>query len=140
MRGLRGKLPSGRNNHDEPGHYGCQGRARKVEAHRLLWAVLAAGERNEQACLCMSGVVDSDEERVICLENVLTINPNNERACKGFASLKPAPALPQASPSATPCQADGLPEPSTPHPVSRLDAPLAQQPAAPRSPSSSCCP
>jgi hypothetical protein len=60
---------------------------RKEEARRLLEAVLNADERNEQAWLWMSGVVDSDEERVICLENVLTINPNNELARKGLAAL-----------------------------------------------------
>jgi hypothetical protein len=64
---------------------------RKEEARRLLEAVLDADDRNEQAWLWMSGVVDSDEERVICLENVLTINPNNELARKGLAALRADP-------------------------------------------------
>ena len=60
---------------------------RKEEARRLLEAVLDADDRNEQAWLWMSGVTDSDEERVICLENVLTINPHNEAARKGLVAL-----------------------------------------------------
>ena len=64
---------------------------RKEEARRLLEAVLDADDRNEQAWLWMSGVVDSDEERIICLENVLTINPNNETAKKGLAALGAEP-------------------------------------------------
>jgi hypothetical protein len=60
---------------------------RKLEARDLLEAVLDADDRNEQAWLWMSGVTDSDEERVICLENVLTVNPHNEAAKKGLAAL-----------------------------------------------------
>jgi len=62
----------------------------KTEARRLLEAVLDADERNEQAWLWLGSVVESDEERTICLENVLTINPGNEIARKGLASLQAA--------------------------------------------------
>jgi hypothetical protein len=64
---------------------------RKEEARRLLEAVLDADDHNEQAWLWMGGVVDRDEERIICLENVLTINPNNEPARKGLAALRADP-------------------------------------------------
>jgi len=83
---------------------------RKAEARRLLETLLAADERNEQAWLWMSGVVDSDEERIVCLENVLTINPSNERAGKGLASIK-------APPTQTPYQADDLLKPPAPSPA-----------------------
>ncbi|GAB4534761.1 MAG: hypothetical protein Kow0063_18190 [Anaerolineae bacterium] len=72
---------------------------RKEEARRLLEIVLDADERNEQAWLWMSGVVDNDEERIICLENVLTINPNNETARNGLAALGAMPVAGQASQS-----------------------------------------
>ncbi len=65
---------------------------RKAEARRLLEAVLDADDRNERAWLWLSDVVESDEERIVCLENVLTINPDNEVARKGLAALQAASA------------------------------------------------
>ncbi len=53
---------------------------RKDEARSKLMQVIKADERNEYAWLYLSEAVDSDEDRQICLENVLTINPANERA------------------------------------------------------------
>ncbi len=70
---------------------------RKAEARHLLETVLDADERNEQAWLWMSGVVDSDEERIICLENVLTINPQNQAARKGLAAFGITPEIDQPS-------------------------------------------
>ena len=70
---------------------------RKEEARYLLETVLDADERNEQAWLWMSAVVESDEERIVCLENVLTINPNNEAAHKGLAALGMEPEIEGAS-------------------------------------------
>jgi hypothetical protein len=68
---------------------------KKVEARRLLEGILAADRYNENAWLWMSGVVDTDAERVICLENVLTLNPYNERARKGLEQLgRMPPSLP----------------------------------------------
>ncbi len=61
-----------------------------AEARRLLEQVVAADERNEQAWLWLSGVVSSDEERRICLENVLTLNPQNRLAKRGLAKLDAA--------------------------------------------------
>lgn len=75
---------------------------RKAEARRLLETVLDADERNEQAWLWLSGLVDSDEERSICLENVLTINPHNEAARKGLRALGATPAADQTSALHTP--------------------------------------
>jgi hypothetical protein len=78
---------------------------RKAEARRLLEAVLNADERNEQAWLWLSGVVDDAEERAICLENVLIINPGNQAARQGLAALQATraagrPAVPD-TPAAT---------------------------------------
>ena len=66
---------------------------RTAEARHLLEAVLDADQHNEQAWIWMSSVVDSDEERVICLENVLTINPQNETARKGLVALGVTPGI-----------------------------------------------
>ena len=57
----------------------------KTRAKRLLLEVTERDERNEQAWLWLSGVVDDLEEMRICLENVLAINPQNQRARKGLA-------------------------------------------------------
>ena len=81
----------------------------KAEARHLLESVLDADERNEKAWLWLGSVVDSDEERIICLENVLTINPNNEMARKGLAVLRAEAAAREPS---VPSPAEALPEPS----------------------------
>jgi len=75
---------------------------RKAEARQLLEAVLDTDERNERAWLWLSGVVDSDEERVICLENVLSINPDNQAAHRGLAVLRAATSAPIILPLTSP--------------------------------------
>ena len=75
---------------------------RKDEARRLLESVLDVDERNEKAWLWLSSVVDEDEDRIICLENVLTVNPQNEAARKGLAALRAGPATDVASPTSVP--------------------------------------
>ncbi len=56
-------------------------------AHELLLAVIEVDEENEQAWLWLSGVVDSDKDRQICLENVLLINPDSAAAKRGLERL-----------------------------------------------------
>ena len=63
----------------------------REQGKALLLQVIEKDEENERAWLWLSGAVDTEEERRICLENVLTINPNNELAKKGLARLKPVP-------------------------------------------------
>jgi tetratricopeptide (TPR) repeat protein len=60
---------------------------RKDEARRLLLQVTEIDERNEQAWLWLSGVVDAFEDRRVCLENVLAINPENTHARAGLQWL-----------------------------------------------------
>ena len=62
----------------------------RAQGRELLEKVLAADERNETAWLWLSGAVTSAEERQICLENVLAINPENQMAQKGLAKLAQA--------------------------------------------------
>jgi hypothetical protein len=97
---------------------------RKAEARRLLEMVLDADERNERAWLWLSDVVESDEERIVCLENVLTINPENEMARKGLALLRAAPAVGSSS---SPYAAQG--EMQRPSPVAEALEPSAVGPA-----------
>jgi tetratricopeptide (TPR) repeat protein len=52
---------------------------RKVEARDLLIALVDVDPQNELAWVWLSGLVDSLEDRIIACENVLTINPANEK-------------------------------------------------------------
>lgn len=87
----------------------------------MLETVLDADEHNEQAWIWMSSVVDSDEERVICLQNVMTINPLNETARKGLVALG---ATPEVDAPSSPIISD---ETTEDHPVT---SPLASSAAA----------
>jgi len=60
---------------------------RKDEARALLLRATEIDQYNEQAWLWLSAVVESPDEARTCLENVLTINPNNERARQGIETL-----------------------------------------------------
>ncbi len=57
---------------------------RREEARDVLLQVVEQDERNESAWLWISGVVDTDDDKAIALENVLTLNPNNEWAKRGL--------------------------------------------------------
>jgi tetratricopeptide (TPR) repeat protein len=63
----------------------------RVQGRQLLEQVIAADERNEKAWLWLSGAVETIQERQICLENVLAINPDNRLAQKGLAQLAKTP-------------------------------------------------
>ena len=70
-------------------------KARRLEeARELLLRVIDEDETNEPAWLWLSGAVTTDDERRICLENVLVLNPNNGAARKGLARLAGTPASP----------------------------------------------
>ena len=60
----------------------------RERARHLLLSVVEADEENEQGWLWLSGVMETWEERRICLENVLTLNPDNEVAQRGLTKLK----------------------------------------------------
>jgi len=82
---------------------------RKAEAQQLLEQILQANPRHEQAWLWMSAVVETDAERVECLQRVLATNPNNAAARKGLAQLQArvgaalAASQPATPPPATQC-------------------------------------
>ena len=75
---------------------------RKVEARQLLTRATELDERNENAWLWLSAVVDSLENQQICLENVLALNPNNTRALKGLEAVTKKLARQQQSQAAKP--------------------------------------
>ena len=52
---------------------------RKAEARDLLILIVKVDPQNEMAWVWLSGLVDSLEDRIIACENVLTINPANQK-------------------------------------------------------------
>ena len=57
------------------------------KARDLLMEAVEHDEENEQAWLWLSGAVDTDEDKRICLENALTLNSDNQAAKRGLANL-----------------------------------------------------
>ena len=84
---------------------------RREEARALLTQVVEADDRNEQAWLWLSGLVEAPEEMRTCLENVLHLNPANPKAQQGIAWLEQRHG---ARPVADVAAIDALPEQSAP--------------------------
>lgn len=63
-------------------------RGDKAKGRQILEQILETEEDNEEVWLWLSSVVDSDEDREICLENVLALNPDNTVAQKGLEALR----------------------------------------------------
>ena len=60
----------------------------REEGRRLLEEILEADEGNEEIWLWLTTVVDTDEDREVCLENVLALNPNNAVAQKSLEDIR----------------------------------------------------
>jgi len=60
---------------------------KKAEAKDLFQQVVDRDDKNEKAWMWLASVVETDEERRVCLSNALFINPNNERAQAAMAKL-----------------------------------------------------
>jgi hypothetical protein len=73
----------------------------KTDARALLERAIELDEYNEMAWLWLAAVVETPEEQRTCLENVIVINPNSERARQGLKSLGVDPDA-QRSPSPAP--------------------------------------
>lgn len=58
-----------------------------AEARTLLEKAIELDDYNEQAWMWLSAVVETEEEKRTCLENVLVINPENEEAQRGLKML-----------------------------------------------------
>ncbi len=61
------------------------------KAREKLTRLLRQDQKNEQAWLWMSSVVESDRERIYCLNNALKLNPNSKTAKRGLALLGALP-------------------------------------------------
>jgi hypothetical protein len=71
---------------------------KREEARDLLMQVVRSDERNEEAWLWLSGVVDDPDDMRTCLQNVLDLNPGNEKAQQGLAWVDSRYAASQSTP------------------------------------------
>jgi tetratricopeptide (TPR) repeat protein len=87
---------------------------RKPEARQMLEQILQANPGQEQAWTWMATVVETNAQRVECLQRVLAINPNNAAARKVLAQLEsrvdapPVAPQPTALPSSIQCPRCGM--------------------------------
>jgi len=95
---------------------------RNDEARELLMQAVQLDEQNEQAWLWLSGVVESFDDRRVCLENVLAINPTNQRAQAGLRWLD------EHTPAAPPVEVDYCPHCNAPLPPSGQKCSVCKQP------------
>ena len=88
----------------------------RERARDVLMRVVEQDEDNLAAWLWLSGVVDSLDDKEVCLENVLELDPGNDAARKGLAwvrqqkgtqppSPRPAPTSPPPAGPSTPRRA-----------------------------------
>jgi len=61
---------------------------KRAEARELLLRVVQIDENNGEAWLWLSRVVTTLEDREVCFENVLTLDPENEAAQRGLAEVR----------------------------------------------------
>jgi tetratricopeptide (TPR) repeat protein len=61
---------------------------KRVEARDIFLRIVEEDPRNELAWMWLAGLVDSLEDKIIACENVLTINPSNEKAIAYLEKLK----------------------------------------------------
>lgn len=126
----------------------------RERARDLLMRVVEQDEDRPQAWLWLSGVVDDLEDREICLENVLALDPENPYARKGLAlvreKLEAQSALvrvdtaqeeAESSPESPVETSEAPPERAQSNPVEALRDPyLCPYCAAPTSPDDRRCP
>lgn len=60
----------------------------KAEARKFFEQVTEQDDQNEKAWMWLASVMETDEERLVCLQQVLRINPLNERAQEGLKKLE----------------------------------------------------
>jgi hypothetical protein len=92
-------------------------------ARQLLGEAVKQNPSDAAAWLWLSGAVESDGERVACLQRVLRIDPENQHAGRGLAQIQErrARAAEQAVQQSEPAA-------QQPEPVAQQPEPVAQQP------------
>jgi hypothetical protein len=101
----------------------------QMRARQLLSQAVQLDPQNERGWLWLSGALPDAAQRRYCLERVLAINPQNEVAKRGLASLTSAapPAAPSASASkpTTPPRSQPVFDPLAPDVTAKRDRPTS---------------
>jgi tetratricopeptide (TPR) repeat protein len=95
----------------------------RERARQLLLRVTELDERNILAWLWLSTVMDTVEEQQICLENVLTLDPNNKAARTGLTRLDQMARAPQPPKPSPPPPAPPSPRVTPSHPPTPTSQP-----------------
>ena len=102
----------------------------RERARELLLQVIAQDEEREAAWLWLSGLLDDPQERQICLENVLTLNPDNVAAQQGLRFLREQELAAAAQPPG-PARSPLLPSQPVPE-LAPVQPAQAQLPSTPQ--------
>ena len=89
----------------------------KAEARALLEKATEINQYNEQAWMWLSAAVDTVEEQILCLENVLYINPDNANAQRGLDKLRRQNGTPPPAVESKPEERLFGPAPTTEEPL-----------------------
>lgn len=98
----------------------------KKEAQKWLRLALKRNPNDITAWLWLSGAVESDDERLECLQQVLRIDPDNAPALTGISKLKAKPKsfetpIPGGEPAVSPFIENGIEDlPLKSHPPSKV--------------------
>jgi ribosomal protein L40E len=120
---MRGQIESLLERGIKAARAGEERRARDILIH-----VIELDQRNEKAWLWLSSVVETTADRIMCLENVLTVNPDNTYAAAGLQRLREQPLDSTAPRSLLP----RLGGPREPDQVARKAAAVPPAPTADR--------
>ncbi|MFN8458363.1 MAG: tetratricopeptide repeat protein [Anaerolineae bacterium] len=112
----------------------------KEQAQQLLLQVTDIDETNLLAWLWLSGVVKTRSEQEICLENVLTIDPQHQVALHALARLRQQPLPAKAVPPAPPSEPPTSPSPSPARHYQRVTPTAAPQSQASAKAAQVSCP
>jgi hypothetical protein len=129
---------------------------RRQLARDLLTKATEHDPNNALAWLWLSGAVATDDERRLCLERVVAIDPQNAAALRGLAQLAPAqtahvlvdpsdpaafPELPRLlDPKPAPLPSRPAPVTAAPTPVTTVALPAVDQPPLPLPPAAAPLP
>ncbi|MCC7452445.1 MAG: hypothetical protein IT324_33905 [Anaerolineae bacterium] len=95
----------------------------KEEAVRLLGQALRENRQNEEAWLYLGAALDDPAKKRQAFEQVLQINPDNDKAKNALARLDAAAGVTPPSPAAPTVPMGGSAGPSAPPPFTNTDAP-----------------
>ena len=69
----------------------CYAQGARKQAHRYWRRAALIDPGNEEVWLSLLNVVETDEDRRVCLENILAINPHNQEVLAHLGVIDPSP-------------------------------------------------